>query len=669
MNIYVLTLAMMLGLVSCNIQGSRNGKSIKETSASEVPFLGVKGRVHDAETGKVLSARIVIAGKDSNVVRSYYTMLPGFFTKDDGTFEEKLEPGTYHVSVFHGFDYESQESNLEITPEHGYDLDIYLKPWVRLKDAGWVNGGGHCHLYTEKKPDNEMLALVRQICLAQGVDFLCAAQGWGGYNDSTWREGYARFSDDRFILSYGSEMPKYRTGHTWWLGQKSTRGYFWSTMDTTYENNYYQAGTGTKWTFRDLKFPFIPCPDVVSRIRKADDAVAIMPHPTSWWWQPRGKVTKYTTNVAAYLSFGLLSGKIWDGEVVMGYDHDHYMYQNLWFHVLNEGYRMPAMAELDGGLGKNDRFYYGSMRTYYHLNGDFSISNVADAVRRGETFVTSGPLIMTDIDGKYHIGDVIPVANTGHDLHIRAWASGDTRDYLSYVVVYRNGEIYKLWDIRDRKERTFEQTMKIREPEPSWYVVKVYGRRAWKDPQYLDILKTSEKMLFDSIPSSEAGPHDVCITSPIYFRQEGKDEPKPLVSNVKLSLVSPRGEEIPEATIDILVNGTSIRTEKVHNGKARFTMPVNGLLKITARDRKTIYRGLFLDYEPHLMLLEKLASGRWMKDYNPVVPFSPGEVPWEAYNFDETRKVLSNVNWRIEFAPNERDGLWEGFEALFNSER
>jgi hypothetical protein len=38
-----------------------------------------------------------------------------------------------------------------------------------------------------------------------------------------------------------------------------------------------------------------------------------MPHPTSWWWQERGKIEKYTTNVAAYLSFGLLAGQIWEG--------------------------------------------------------------------------------------------------------------------------------------------------------------------------------------------------------------------------------------------------------------------------------------------------------------------------------------------------------------------
>ena len=442
---------------SCNPQNTGGKRALRESVAEEDTFPRIQGKVCDAETGEILAARIVITDPDSNVVRSRYTTLPGFFTDDAGSFRQELKPGKYHLAVYHGFGYESHESDLEITPEHGYRLKIYLNPRVSLRQDGWVNGGGHCHLYTDSVNDDAMLSEVRRICLAQGVDFLCAAQGWGGYNDTTWKEGFAKFSDDRFTLYYGSEMPKYRTGHTWWLGQKSTRGYFWKTMDENYENKYYQSDTGTQWSFKDLNFPYIPCPEVVQRIKKADDAVAIMPHPTSWWWQPRGEVTKYTTNVAAYLSFGLLAGKIWDGEVVMGYDHDHTMYQNLWFHVLNEGYRMPAMAELDGGFGKNDRFYYGSMRTYYHIDGDFSISKVTDAVRRGETFVTSGPIIKADVDHKYRIGEIIRPGEEEHTLNISAWASGDSNDFLSYVVVYRNGQVFKLWDTRGKSRRLLKK--------------------------------------------------------------------------------------------------------------------------------------------------------------------------------------------------------------------
>src|SRR5512134_2469603 len=111
-------------------------------------------------------------------------------------------------------------------------------------------------------------------------------------------------------------MPKYRTGHTFWFGLGSTRGLFDDSMDVTYEDAYYQSSSGSGWTFDSLPFPAIPDLELVSRLRAAEDAVAVVPHPTSWWWQKRGESEKYVTNVAASLSAGLLAGDTWGATVV-----------------------------------------------------------------------------------------------------------------------------------------------------------------------------------------------------------------------------------------------------------------------------------------------------------------------------------------------------------------
>ncbi len=139
----------------------------------------------DDKTGAQLSARIVIADGNDSAYNPYYKSLPGFFTEEDGTFEDSLKPGNYTLTVFHGIDYESQKIHFTITANGGVDAEIYLKPWSELKERGWVCGDGHDHLYTEKKPDTVMAQTLRKICLAQGIDFVCAAQGWVGYNDTT----------------------------------------------------------------------------------------------------------------------------------------------------------------------------------------------------------------------------------------------------------------------------------------------------------------------------------------------------------------------------------------------------------------------------------------------------------------------------------------------------
>ena len=604
---------------------------------SVVGQISFSGSVID-ENKKPLAARIVIIDDTGHIYNSYYSKLPGFFTEEDGKFSISLQPGNYVVEIFHGIDYLSEKINIDLNKD--FDTTILLLKWIRLKEEGWYNGDGHDHLYTDNKRDTAMLKLVRKICIAQGVDFMCTAQGWAGYNDSTWKEGYAPFSDDKFLLSYGSEMPKYRTGHTWWLGQSSTRGRFDETMDTIYENHYYQADTGTTWNFNSLPFPNTPDVEIVNRFKNEDHSIAVAAHPTSWWMQQRGSVEKYVTNVACNLPFSLLSGKIWDGLVAMGYNHDHYYYQNLWFNVLNLGYRMSAFSELDGGLGRDDKFYYGSMRTYFKVDGALSIDKIVKAGKKGASFLTSGPVIFADIDSRYNYGDVIRTDNKRHHLNIRAFASGDSDDFLSYVIVFRNGKVFKVWDVRKDQKRKFEGTLPIVEKERSWYIVKVYGKKAWADPKLIDVMGVCE----GKYKAEEHGEFDVAFTNPFYFRSSIEKDPAVLQSNVNLLLESKRRIAI-NGVIDLLVAGKKIRSVKVSSGKISFKMPVNAVLNIRIHGFPEMQKSLYLDYIPHRNLIEELASGRWRE--REKIRYQPGEVPWKAFKFEKTKAILSNVNWTI----------------------
>ncbi len=624
---------------------------------------GIQGQVLDAETGAPLPARIELVNNQGQAVASYYSRYPGHFTQEDGTFKIDAEPGSYKLEVFHGIDYVSERTVIEIKKNQTADLHIQLQPWVRLRKMGWVNGDGHAHLYTDQNENVDMLKTVRRICRAQGVDFIATNQGWAGYGDDNWREGYAPFSDDELLLYYGAEMPKYRTGHTWWLGMESTRGYFSAAMDSSYENQYYKVESTPHWTFDNVPFPNIPAVYLVPRFKQAEDALACIPHPTSWWWEKRGAVEKYTTNVCEYLSYSLLAGPIWDGLVVMGYNADHYFYQNLWFHILNEGYRMTPLAELDGGYGENNKFPYGLYRVFYQVGDKMSMETIVDAAAKGRTFITSGPIIFATIDNTFQVGDEIPADGQSRTLNIQAYASGKADDVLSYVLIFRNGEIFRMWDVRDRQLRQFEQSIILSEMQDAWYVVKAYGKDA-QSPEHLDVLSVCGQIAkgeFNGVINSEA---DVCLTSPFYFVTEKR--PKLLQPNVKMSIISP-GSQTPvkDVSITLKQDGRVINTLSAPNGQVEFEMPLNAILQIGAPGYPTIHRGLYLDYEPHQQLIETFANGDWLKQHNWQDILVPGQVPWEAFQFEKTKDILSKVEWIIELEPNERDGLWQDFEALF----
>ena len=84
--ILLLTIFSLLNifLFAQNPKNSSPGK----TSLQAVPFAGIKGKIFDNKTGANLSARIVISDDSGNISNSYYKALPGFFTEEDGTFEE-----------------------------------------------------------------------------------------------------------------------------------------------------------------------------------------------------------------------------------------------------------------------------------------------------------------------------------------------------------------------------------------------------------------------------------------------------------------------------------------------------------------------------------------------------------------------------------------------------
>jgi hypothetical protein len=128
-------------------------------------FIGLRGWVFDAASGRSLSGRLEIRDAGGEPVGFYYAHLLGVFTEEDGSFEVSLPAGRYSVEVHYGIDYLSEWVDVEVAVGRGVALAVSLAFWVSLRERGFVNGDGHAHFYTDKRPDDEMAARVRRICL------------------------------------------------------------------------------------------------------------------------------------------------------------------------------------------------------------------------------------------------------------------------------------------------------------------------------------------------------------------------------------------------------------------------------------------------------------------------------------------------------------------------
>jgi hypothetical protein len=125
------------------------------------------------------------------------------------------------------------------------------------------------------------------------------------------------------------------------------------------------------------------------------------------------------------------------------------------------------------------------------------------------------------------------------------------------------------------------------------------------------------------------------------------------------------GEPVGRGTVRVQLLGRTVETHELSGGRVELTMPVNAVLVVDTPGHPALRRSLYLDYPPHRDLIERLASGRWLDAYGGKARLKPGQVPWEAFHFDEAQATLRNVEWTISLSANERDSLWEHFERLF----
>ena len=144
-----------------------------------------------------------------------------------------------------------------------------------------------------------------------------------------------------------NETPKSCFGHMWYVGFKQTvpawhdysqdRPCWYSDYDNdTAERNALTGDYHKRRTYATI----------VAEQRRYG-ALAIWAHPTSWWTKDGKNKGPFVTNIATDMIPQLMRDGYLDGMTVQGYDPYHADYQNLWFALLDLGYRVPGFSELD----------------------------------------------------------------------------------------------------------------------------------------------------------------------------------------------------------------------------------------------------------------------------------------------------------------------------------
>jgi hypothetical protein len=322
----------------------------------------------------------------------------------------KLPLGKVYVEVSKGFEIRPVRKVLEVTAETQeivIELDRVL-PW---RQKGWVTADTHVHFLS---PISAMLEGA-----AEGVNVVnLLASQWGEMMSNvgdfdgrnTWGSREAG-GDGEYLVRVGTENRQHVLGHI------SLLGYGGPIIAPMTSGGPDESALGDPIEVLLLEW---------ARQCRRQGGLVVLPH----FPHPR-----------AEHAAGIISGDVDAIEMTSL----HYSYRGIdpysladWYRYLNCGYLVPAV----GGTDKMSAITaVGTVRTYARIQPDteFTYESWKQAIRRGETFVTYGPLLEFMVDGQ-PMGSRIAMASRGGTVDV-TWQVASVTVPLSRVELVVNGEI------------------------------------------------------------------------------------------------------------------------------------------------------------------------------------------------------------------------------------
>ena len=451
----------------------------------------IHGRVLDTTTQRPTPVRLAFRSKDGRYIPPYghRTEINSAWFQDygadvqwhhssfaviDGSFQIELPVGTVYLEMTKGFEYKGVRRKLTIEANQR-ELNLEISPLLNFRSQGWVSADSHVHFLS---PSTAILE-----GQAEGVNLinLLAAQ-WGDLftNVGDMPQGPLVSQDRETMVWVGTENRQHILGHLGLLGGHGAPVYPMSA-----------SGPGESYIGDPL---WCSLSEWADACRKREGLVVAVhfPYPT------------------AELAADIVMDKIDAVEMWPTHMTEHFNSLRFleWYRYLNCGYRLPAV----GGTDKMGAWTpVGANRAYAYIGQDeFNFANWAKAIRNGNTFMTSGPLLLFQTEGKPP-GAEISLGAGGGSLEVQAHAQ-------SYVPFHRLDVIMNGRVVASRQEKAGSQDMSLKETVPvsgsCWLAARCASR-------------------VENMQTMRVAAH----SSPVYVRVRGEQQFSPPVAAYLLTLI------------------------------------------------------------------------------------------------------------------------------------
>ncbi len=346
-------------------------------------------------------------------------------------FDLAVPPGEWEITIRRGVEHIPVTETFTVTSGEVVERTYRPERWVDMRDYGWYSGDDHVHCQILSDADAERL-----MAWVQAEDIHLANVVKMGDISRTWFEqrGFGklyRVIDKDFILSPGQECPRthQELGHTMAMNTTSmvrdTDQYY--LYDWVFDNVHAQGGLAGY------------C-HVVGKLFHVHRDMSIN--------IPKGKV-----DFVELMQFGQLN-------------------TDWYYDFLNTGFKMTASAGSDvpwGGTIGEVRVYAYVGKKRFHADAWF------EALERGRTFVTNGPMLTLEVD-KALPGDEIRL-DEDKTLRIRArvWGS-DERTLPSKLEIVQFGETIRTVQSERKDQEELNLDFEIKAEDGFWIAARAEGR-------------------------------------------------------------------------------------------------------------------------------------------------------------------------------------------------
>ena len=551
----------------------------------------LRGTVIDAASGRPTACTLRIIDSTGHTVIEHESFQGGF--RSDGHFSKQLPAGGTQLRITRGFETRAQERVVEVPAAGSVELEVRLERRVDLRRLGWYAGDSHAHMIHGEKTipvDFDFVALTAR---AEDLQYLSLAQAWTLEQPTPERLAAElnRRSQPDCALTWNLEAPKNYylgdagrcLGHCWTLGLQGRTAHGDDVIQGLLlaSAHDYESAKPSYANFES------------HQLIHAQGGAVFYSHPARWWtgsWGGQGGYPKQAqmrvSNMAVELPLDVLAGPTFDGlDIITGAGEfgANAMAFKLWALLLNHGYRLAATASSDACFDRPGGAVPGGVRTYTHLDGDFSLAAVARATAQGRTFVTSGPLLLASVDGQPP-GSAFAADGHARTLRIQAWASGTDPQGLTRLEILRNGTPFYTHWLKAPVESVTTNTP-LEEKEKAWYCVRVFG----SDPE-----------------------RQRAISGAFFYGTPEDRPPAAVASRIRVAIQDrTSGEKLAGRMTEVRYEGpwpSAGASHAVEGGESILTVPATMRLRAEAPGYAPLTLSPFLDHPALVEFITRLAA-------------------------------------------------------------